>query len=469
MLEARNTRTVTIHGDVSLTGYNGEYVFERISESNTFYEQPLLKKWFLNDSATIYDIGANIGNHAVYFAKYSNNAQIFAFEPMPVNFVCLEKNIADNGLSEKIKAYSVAIGEKEETAVMGLLQENNFGTASVLKNEFASGEDAVAVNIVTIDSLNLPAPDFVKIDTEGFELNVLRGMRNTLSSTTKKIVIWTELDKETSEELYEFMNELGFGIVDFDLAQNGNVLWCNCDGMKISGGRVLFHLLEQAEIARQRYWAVYNVREARSKYEFEQQKCNDLTEQLKSMVSKFIYEQNKANDLIECLKSTVSKYEYEQNKANDLIERLKSSTSKYEFERNKANDLEKQVTKGQIQIEGYSKQINEIQKELDMFRNSKMIKFMRYWVWHLPTAAKRKIRRSINCVGRGVYVKLLPYPRARRVLSRLNSRLRVFKNTQEIVGAKPSSILRLAAKNDEHKSLKWHKKINVAMKVEELK
>ena len=199
-----------------------------------------------------------------------------------------------------------------------------------------------------------------------------------------------------------------------------------------------------------------------SKYAYEQAKVRDLDAQLGSMASKYAYEQAKVRELDAQLGSMASKYTYEQAKAEDLTDRLGSMTSKYLYEQKALSD-EKVLSKN-MQIT-----LKKTQTELDMYRNSRLMQFMRYWAWHVPTAAKRRIRRNVNQLGRSFYIKLLPYPRIRTLFSKLNGKLGIYKNPQEITG-----VLSVSRRNPEAatatssvKVLKIPSQVNVAMILDE--
>src|SRR4030042_1518104 len=118
-----------------LYGYSDEYIFEKIRKSNDFYEVNLLKKWVLphaDQLKVIFDIGANIGNHTVFFST-KTQAKVFSFEPFPPNFELLKKNIDSNKL-QNVTAFNFALGEKNDSLFLSLSQKNNFGTASIKSN-----------------------------------------------------------------------------------------------------------------------------------------------------------------------------------------------------------------------------------------------------------------------------------------------------------------------------------------------
>ena len=222
-MKAELIKTVTVQNNIRMSGYEGEYIFEKISASKVFYEQDLLNKWFPCDNTKIvYDIGANIGNHTVFFATATPQSQIFSFEPIPENFAMLMRNIADNGLEDRVRAFQIAVGEEPGIVYMNITQDANYGSASIVSDGNDSG--TYMVEMVPIDNLDLPAPDFIKIDVEGFELSVLRGMKNTLKNLNN-VIVWIEVDEKNASGVYSLMHELGFGISTFDIEMNNNIVW----------------------------------------------------------------------------------------------------------------------------------------------------------------------------------------------------------------------------------------------------
>lgn len=129
----------------------------------------------------VIDAGAYIGDHTIAYANAG--AMVFAFEPNPEAFKCLEHNLGDEailfnyGLADKERHYSVNSNNA------------NYGMAYL-----SEGGD---VPVITIDSLNLPRLDFIKIDVEGMELNVLKG--GEISIVLHKPVMLIEINRATLE------------------------------------------------------------------------------------------------------------------------------------------------------------------------------------------------------------------------------------------------------------------------------
>ena len=78
----------------------GEYVQKKIYYEKDYYERDILDEIKKNipSNSVILDIGANIGNHTVFFCKECNAKKVYAFEPVSITFEILQKNIAINNL-----------------------------------------------------------------------------------------------------------------------------------------------------------------------------------------------------------------------------------------------------------------------------------------------------------------------------------------------------------------------------------
>jgi len=210
-----------LESGITITGYKNEYIMNTILQSKDYYECKLLKSWFGSGVyKTVFDIGANIGNHTLFFAANSPEAEVYAFEPMKINYKLLEKNINNNKLSSRVHLYNNAVGLLSGKAHMKTKSDNNNGTAHIVEEDDPNTE---TVEIIVIDELDLPVPDFIKIDTEGYEVQVLQGMRKTLEKSNA--FIWIELDTENAIEVYRLMDSLDYEVIDYHIISNNNVLF----------------------------------------------------------------------------------------------------------------------------------------------------------------------------------------------------------------------------------------------------
>ena len=156
---------------------------------------------------TILDIGANVGNHSLYFAHYLKPEKIYAFEAMSDTYAILEKNIKINELSECICGINAGVGEKQSKGTITFRDISNIGSTSIAE-DVAGNIDIVAIDDFSwISNIGL-----MKIDVEGFEAKVIRGAKNTISKY--KPIIMIEIFEESSnfDEIYLFFSRLGYTV-----------------------------------------------------------------------------------------------------------------------------------------------------------------------------------------------------------------------------------------------------------------
>ena len=165
----------------------------------------------------VLDIGANIGWYAIRFAKRDSIAQVHAFEPMPVSYAYLQRNVAINGVAERVRCYNY--GLSEACGHFDFFVAPTGGTnASLLNVAGATNARAVVGLTLTLDqwcSNQEVRPDFIKCDVEGAELLVFRGGRKTLAE--HRPVVFAELLRKWSkpfgyhpDDMFAFFVELGY-------------------------------------------------------------------------------------------------------------------------------------------------------------------------------------------------------------------------------------------------------------------
>lgn len=144
-------------------------------------------------NAVFYDIGANVGNHSIFMGKVLKARRIYPFEANARAAAILRRNITANGLEDVIEDQFLGIGVGVDGATLHVFnpQENNLGAARLKKKRVDEDEGYFGqVEIRSIDGLQIPdAPDFIKIDVEGMEIQVLQGMSKAIGTSRPAIFI----------------------------------------------------------------------------------------------------------------------------------------------------------------------------------------------------------------------------------------------------------------------------------------
>ncbi len=122
----------------------------------------------------LWDVGANVGIYSLYAAK--RGLRVFAFEPSPMNFAVLCKNIAINNLP--IEAFCVAFGDQTGLGHLRV-RALRFGQADA--GLYAEEPISLSALVYRADDFPAPRPDFLKIDIDGAEDRLVAGAGQTLA------------------------------------------------------------------------------------------------------------------------------------------------------------------------------------------------------------------------------------------------------------------------------------------------
>jgi FkbM family methyltransferase len=139
---------------------------------------------FLKEDFVVFDIGANIGVFTCFAANLVKKGKVFAFEPVSMVFDILKKN-AEN--YQNIEAFQLGFGSREETKEI-LIRTWNPGYSTIEDSAIQRPKESFDIkenikiskldNIV--NKLNLEKINFIKIDVEGYEIEVLKGGIETI-------------------------------------------------------------------------------------------------------------------------------------------------------------------------------------------------------------------------------------------------------------------------------------------------
>jgi FkbM family methyltransferase len=176
-----------------------------------------LGEW-LDEGDWVIDVGANVGHYTLHVSEIvGRTGRVIAIEPVPETFELLVANIACSPV-QNVTLLNIAASDAQKIAGISIPK---FGTG--LRNYYQAQlteEDSILkVLCLPIDSLNLPHPvKLVKIDAEGHDLSVLKGMENLLTRDHPTLIV-----ENNSPELISFL--AGFGYVHEKSGRSPNLVF----------------------------------------------------------------------------------------------------------------------------------------------------------------------------------------------------------------------------------------------------
>jgi FkbM family methyltransferase len=175
-----------------------------------------LRKQYFGEGVFGIDCGANIGVHTIEWAKHMSKwGKVIAFEAQERIFYALAGNVAINNCFNAQVIYA-AVGANEGSLSIPDIDYNkpsSFGSLELKQcpeNEFIgqavdySPEATKTIKMISIDSLQLTRVDFIKIDVEGMEFEVLDGAKNTIERFYPQMLIETiKIDEQKLKQQLE--------------------------------------------------------------------------------------------------------------------------------------------------------------------------------------------------------------------------------------------------------------------------
>tara|TARA_Y100000310_G_scaffold333788_1_gene412068 strand:- start:1385 stop:2107 length:723 start_codon:yes stop_codon:yes gene_type:complete len=196
--------------------------FEWIHAARLPYERPMLEYIeSLGIEGVYLDVGANIGNHAMFFAAHCPATRVAAIEPHPIIYQVLCDNVALNNMEGLIDRVPLFVGSAldPEIVVVGMtgprskMDEN--GVVRDLNASVKGDHDYARVGKVTLDQIYEAHTQvdervgLVKIDVEGHELEVVRGGRK-LFKKGKPEAVFVEVLEDLKDQVDDVMADCGY-------------------------------------------------------------------------------------------------------------------------------------------------------------------------------------------------------------------------------------------------------------------
>ena len=156
------------------------------------------------------DVGGHQGIWTTFLAKLRPKGVVYTFEPHPVNFPYLVSNIRSNGIANVLLS-PCALGSKNEPSLLRCwdpsLKMGALGTCQLIKGDLPHYELPVEVRM--LDSFEITGVDFIKIDVEHWEYEVLQGALETIINDRPRILVETH-NEDTPRQIRDMCVDLNY-------------------------------------------------------------------------------------------------------------------------------------------------------------------------------------------------------------------------------------------------------------------
>jgi FkbM family methyltransferase len=202
------------NGEKQLAAYTFDFIGHQINLKGVYERQELIATFnflsahdYINGYAA--DVGANIGNHSIFFRRYY--PKVFSFEPNLRTFKILSLNAE---LVGDIQCFNIGLSESERIAYLNI-NSANVGGSYLSTDDSYRNDSQQEIHLKTFDSL---ADQFngklglFKIDVEGHELSVLHGSEQTLLRDRPVILFEQQVENFTNGKslVFEYLKSIGY-------------------------------------------------------------------------------------------------------------------------------------------------------------------------------------------------------------------------------------------------------------------
>ena len=184
-------------------------------------EHKIMLERILKPGMRVFDVGANIGYYAIMESKLvRDSGSIIAVEPSPSNVALLKRNLELNGVTNTIVREG-AVSDKAETKKFHLARQSNLNTF----HNVGSGVEHLSGKSIDVQTYTVPdlakeygAPDLLRMDVEGHEVQVLAGMVEAIRNGEIRptVIFETHLSRYTEENdfrpVLEALFSLGYSV-----------------------------------------------------------------------------------------------------------------------------------------------------------------------------------------------------------------------------------------------------------------
>lgn len=198
--------------EVDLRGIHEEHILEKIIDN-------------LTTGSVFVDVGANMGHHALFASKkVGETGKVFAFEPVPSTAECIRKSREKNTFSN-LEVIQKALGNKTEMVRFFTYGYSDISGKNLNFTDREAKEiqvDQSTLDIELLEKRNTQSCDLIKIDVEGYELDVLHGAEKVIERFHPKIILefspvfYDKLNPEDSFKILELLKSKSYALYDID-------------------------------------------------------------------------------------------------------------------------------------------------------------------------------------------------------------------------------------------------------------
>lgn len=199
------------------------------------------------ENPIVIDVGANIGTYATWVARFveNRNGRVYCFEPQRSIYQILCGNMAINNI-HNVYAYNIGLGNEDKFIDIQeadyFKEHSSFGAYSldgIDRKKYQNSDKVDRIRLSKLDTFmseyNVPKVDFIKIDAEGLDIDVIRGGYETIMKYKPDLYVeylnlGSSKDEDTSEEgkqnLIQVCQSLGYNtyVVGHDILATTKVL-----------------------------------------------------------------------------------------------------------------------------------------------------------------------------------------------------------------------------------------------------
>jgi len=200
---------------IEINGFHdNDLIYKNILKNKSFYEHELLEYMRCvskrRTKGIVLDLGANIGNHTIYFSKYIAT-KVISIEANPAVSKILENNLYLNSI-KNVRIIKNAVGDQVGQVNMIFPDKDNIGMGRIDNSQEES--DCIKVDIDTLDNI-LAGVDidtsisFIKLDIEGYEIPALKGALKSIEKYKPDLFVEAATKKE-KYDLDSLLFSLGY-------------------------------------------------------------------------------------------------------------------------------------------------------------------------------------------------------------------------------------------------------------------